>query len=82
MSKVKVTIGDKTLEGEQVAFETTSEPWSSYRLADGNVVKMKLVVAAVIRLPDKDPVTGLPQYLINSTNVVSIEPSASKSSGH
>jgi hypothetical protein len=73
MAKVRLTLGDKVVEAEKIEFKTTSEPWSSYLLSDGNVAKIKLIVSECYRLPDRDPITGLPQYVFKSTNVAAIE---------
>lgn len=57
-----------------MTYKPLDEPWSSYRLEDGSVVKVKIVVSDVFKLPIPDPVTGLPQYLVRSSNVMSVEP--------
>ena len=72
MKKVKVNVGNKVVEGESMTFKATEEPWAVYVLEDGSIIKLKPVVSDIFKLPSRDPVTGLPQYLIRSTNVVSI----------
>ena len=74
MKKIKMNIGGKTVEGESMAFNAREEPWTVLRVEDGSVIKLKPVVSDIFRLPGKDPVTGLPQYMIRSSNVVSVEP--------
>jgi hypothetical protein len=74
MKSVKMNIGGVTVEAESMDYKSLEEPWSSYRLSDGSTIKVKLVVSDVFRLPDPDPLTGLPQYLVRSSNVMSVEP--------
>lgn len=74
MKKVKVNVGGKPVEGEIVSFTPMEEHWSVYRLEDGTTFKLKLVVSDVIKLPTVDPVTGLPQLMVRSSNIISIEP--------
>ncbi|MCJ7503016.1 MAG: hypothetical protein MUP80_08150 [Acidobacteriia bacterium] len=72
--KVKMNIGDQVVEAEKMTFNPIEEPWSLYRLEDGTTVKIKLVVSDVFKLPSRDPVTGLPQLIIRSSNIASVEP--------
>jgi hypothetical protein len=74
MPKVKMNLGGNVVEAESIAVSHAEEPWSTYRLDDGSVIKLKLVVSDVFKLPQPDPVTGLPQYLVRSSNVLSVEP--------
>ena len=72
--KVRMYIGGQAVEAEKVDYKPIEEPWSLYRLEDGTTVKLKLVVSEVFRLPNPDPVTGLPQLVVRSSNVISVEP--------
>lgn len=74
MKKVTMNLGGRSVEAEKVEFNTVEEPWSLYKLEDGTVVKVKPVVSDVFRLPGNDPVTGLPQILVRSANIISVEP--------
>lgn len=74
MKKVKMNIGGKMVEGESMTFKATEEPWTIYKLDDGSIIKLRPVVSDIFRLAVKDPVTGLPQYMIRASNVVSVEP--------
>lgn len=78
MGKLVVDVGGQKVDAEAVEFSPLAEPWSQYQLADGTVVKIKLVVSEILQLGIKDPVTGQPQYLIKSSNVASVEPSRPK----
>lgn len=63
-------------------FKSIEENWSPYKLEDGTVVKIKLIVSDVFKLPGNDPLTGMPQLLVKSTNVMSVEPPAAKGDVH
>ena len=74
MTKVTMNLGGKTVEAEKMEFTPVSEPWANYRLVDGTVVKIKIIVQDVYKLPTVDPLTGVPQFLVRSSNVVAVEP--------
>lgn len=80
MKTVKLNLGDKTVEAELLGYRPLNEPWSSYQLDDGNIIKLKLVISDVFKLPTQDPLTGLPQYIVRSSNVISVEPQESLAS--
>ena len=71
---VKLNLGDRVVDAERMDFKILDEAWSSYRLEDGNVVKIKVVASEVYKLPDADPLTGAPQFLLKSSNVMAVEP--------
>ena len=72
--KVQMNIGQNRVEAEAMGFDQIDEAWSRYRLEDGTIVKLKVVVSDVFKLPNPDPVTGLPQLVVRSSNVMSVEP--------
>jgi hypothetical protein len=74
MKTVKLNLGDQTVEAESLSYKPINEPWSIYQLDDGSIIKVKLVISDVFKLPTSDPLTGLPQYMIRSSNVMSVEP--------
>jgi hypothetical protein len=69
MKKVELKIGDKTVEGTLVDFETMREEYNSYKLSDGAVIRMKTVVTNIVRTEEFTP-TGEPVYIVNSQNVL------------
>ncbi len=71
---MKVEYEGRHEEGHRIPFEPVDEPWTKCRLPDGTIIRMKLVVADVIRLQREDSL-GEPVYVIESSNVVAIEPS-------
>jgi len=50
-------------------FNEEEEHWNTYRLSDGTMLKVKLVLRGVKRLKRYEP-DGTPIYVINSINVV------------
>jgi hypothetical protein len=58
--------------GEEVDFDAVKEDWNSYKLKDGTTLKVKLVLAGVVRLNNKYDPLGNPVYMIKSTNVVRV----------
>ncbi len=69
---MEVKMPDGTLakvEDVEIAEEKT--PWTTLKLADGTVFKMKIEVVHVTRAVDKfDPITGNPTYFIKSQHIV------------
>jgi hypothetical protein len=54
---------------QDVDFTEENEYWNEYNLADGTILKVKLVLRGVKRLKRYEP-DGTPIYVINSINVV------------
>ena len=72
--KIRINIGNQSAEAESMEFTPIDEQWSRYRLEDGTIVKIKIVASEVFKLPQPDPITGLPQLIVRSSNVMSVEP--------
>jgi len=73
MSKIRLNLGGNVVETEKMTVRPVEEPWSIYRTEDGDIIKLKLVVSDVFKLPNPDPVTGLPQFIVKSSNIMSVE---------
>jgi hypothetical protein len=69
MKRVEIKIGEKSVQGTLVDFETVREEYNSYKLADGSMIRMKTVVTSIIRTDDFTP-DGEPLYIVNSQNVL------------
>ena len=74
---MKLNLGGKAVEAEKMDFKPIDENWSLYRLEDGTVVKLRLIVSEIFKLPGADPLTGMPQFLAKSSNVMAVEPPTS-----
>ena len=77
---VKLNVGGKRVDAEKMDFNTLCDTWSSIRLEDGTVIKIKVVTSEVYKLPGVDSLTGAPQFLVKSSNVLSVEPPSNPSS--
>ncbi|MGD1153506.1 MAG: hypothetical protein ABR911_11640 [Syntrophales bacterium] len=62
----------RKVPGQEIEFETEKEGWNIYKLADGTRVKLKSVVASIIRLDEYDPL-GNPLYLVNAAPAVIVD---------
>lgn len=79
---MKITLGDQVVEGEAMQFTAIEDPWILYKVSDGTVLKLKVVVSDIIKLPGTDPITGFPQYMIRSSNILAVEPTTPKGEQH
>jgi hypothetical protein len=70
--KRNIDFQGKKVEGETVNFKVISpEQWYEYQLQDGTILRVKTILATVIRLPEFNP-DGDPIYVINTQNHVVI----------
>ncbi len=75
---MKVKVGGRQVEGRRVQFEAVEEPWTKCKLSDGTIIRLKLVVADIVRLPEDLPGEE-PRYVVKSSNIVAVdEPDASE----
>lgn len=70
--KKKYNIAGRDIMGEEIEFEPEREGWNTYILQDGTKLRMKSVVASIVRLDEYLP-TGDPMYLVNASNVVATD---------
>jgi len=71
--KRKYNIGGREIMGEEVEFEPDgAEKWNVYILGDGTKLRMKSVVASIVRLDEYLP-TGEPLYMVNASNIVATD---------
>ena len=73
-SPIPPEILGKSIVDEDISFDVIREPWNEYKLKDGNIIKVKLVLTIVSRT-DKFDEMGEPIYLINTQPVVKSVPS-------
>lgn len=69
------------VEGKRVGFEPLEEPWARYKLQDGTMIRLKLVVSDVLRTNQTDA-TGAPVYAVKSSNVLAVDPPEESSEVH
>ena len=75
-SKNKYPYLGKMYPGDTVAFESTSEPFAQYTLADGTTVKSKLILLDAVRLETFDE-NGNPVYQFQFQQILAIVPADS-----
>ena len=68
-----MNLGGQSVEAEMMVFKAIEEPWSLYKLDDGTTLKVKIVLSDVYKIPIPDPLTGLPQFIIRASNVLSVD---------
>ena len=59
-------------QGTALDFETKKEDWNEYRLSDGTLLKVKLVLTGVVRLNGQFDPAGNPVYAIANLNAVRV----------
>jgi hypothetical protein len=70
--KKKVPWQGQIVDGTEVSFQTSREPWTEYLLDDGSVIKLKTVATEVIRLENTYDPSGDPIYTVKSTQIVAV----------
>ena len=71
---IKLVLPDgKEITANQVKFTIGTENFSEYKLEDGNTLKVRVVVGEIYRSDQADPLTGRPNYIVKSTNIISVE---------
>jgi hypothetical protein len=69
---VTVTLPDgNKVQATQEEFVPTKEEWNEYKLTDGTIIRIKIVVSEIFRLDQKDPATGKPNFMVKSKSVMS-----------
>ncbi|MHB8154951.1 MAG: hypothetical protein ACYDFR_02730 [Candidatus Omnitrophota bacterium] len=71
-NKIKINFGGEEVEAFPIDINQTNECWNQYLLDDGTVIKMKLVATKVLRVDNKYDQEGNPLYIIQSTNITSV----------
>ncbi len=73
MAEMQVALTPEDVaEAENVQIKEENELWNTYKLSDGSIMKVKIVVTNVKRLKKFQP-DGSPIYLIQSQNVLRME---------
>ena len=67
---MKVPYQGRQVDAETVDFMTRKEDFNEYQLADGKIIKIKMVATRIVRLVGEFTPDGNPVYLIQSQNVV------------
>jgi hypothetical protein len=72
MAKRKLNIGGNEFMAEEIDFESPDgERWTKYVLHDGTEMKVKAVVAEILRVEGHYAPNGDPMYTVNASIIVS-----------
>lgn len=66
----KISLNGKLVEAERINVEASNESWNIYELEDGSELRVKLVLASVLRIKDEYSKTGEPVYVIKTETVI------------
>ncbi len=69
----KVEHEGKMVLAEDLTFDTDKEPWTTYTLEDGTILKIKYALAKVCRLTDTFKPDGEPIYVFQVGGLTHIE---------
>jgi len=69
---IKVLLEGKIVEGIDLDFKTLKEEWNEYQVTDGSIIRMKVVVTNIAKVPDKYDNAGNPIYVVKSSNVLTV----------
>ncbi len=61
------------VNAEQLTFTPIKEGISEYQLSNGKLLKIRMILAEIYVLDEKDPTTGKNAYFIKTAPVVSTE---------
>ena len=70
--KRTVDFQGRKVQGEVVEFAAVPENWTSYELADGTKLKLKLSLLEIVRLDEFQPQTGDPVYVFTAQQIANI----------
>lgn len=70
----KITFQGKTVEATRIPVTTSQEGWAEHVLADGTILRVKVVISDVFRIHDVYDADGNPIYQVRSMNLVSAQP--------
>lgn len=71
MAKRKIRLGENEFMAEEVEFEVPDgEKWNKYILHDGTELKLKAVVAEILRVEGQYNQNGDPVYTVNASLIL------------
>ena len=73
MKQVTINFNSKQVEAQLVKVLEHEPINGALILEDGNIINMRLIAQEVFKLPENDPITGLPQYFVRSQTLLSVE---------
>ena len=70
MTPTKIIFNGELHMADELTFEPLRDQWQEFRLEDGTLLRVKFVLAKVVRLRDLKTPAGQPVYSTESQNVV------------
>jgi hypothetical protein len=70
MAKRKIKLGNSEVTAEEIEFEPEKESWNVYALHDGTTLKLRTVLAEVLRVEGQYAPNGDPVYVVNASTIV------------
>jgi len=71
MAKRKIRLGESEWLAEEIEFEVPDgEKWNKYILHDGTELKLKAVVAEILRIEGQYAPNGDPLYTVNASLII------------
>ena len=70
--KITLNLGGREVEATPVEVNQAGEHWNEYLLEDGTVLKMKLILKKVFKVANEVDAEGNPVYVMQSTNVSTV----------
>lgn len=71
--RTTVNLRGRELDGELAEFTSKEEHWNEYELADGGLVRVRIVVSEIIVCDEKND-DGNPLVVVKSSIIVSHQP--------
>ena len=71
--KVKINFNGKEVSATPIDVTQADEHWNSYILDDTAKLRMKLITQKILRVDNEFDREGNPVYLIQSTNVTTVD---------
>ena len=71
--KIKINFNGKEADAIPIDVNQSDEHWNDYLLDDGSKVRMKLTLLKAIKVENEFDRDGNPVYLMQSTNVTTVD---------
>lgn len=65
---MKINVGGKEVEVDQVWALRDSEPWNEYELENGDRIRLKTVAKKILKVRGKEH-----QYIVQSQNIIDVD---------
>lgn len=70
--RVPLGPGQPSVEVTEIGFRSSGEYWNEYLADDGSVIRLKLVVAEILRIDGQYDDQGNPGYLVRSQQIMNV----------